>query len=208
MIGHGRLWAELVGFYLGVPLLLAFGLPPSTMWTVLAAVTGIGIVLLHRTEGFDWRELAVARIEWRATVIFALATALVAIVLTLTLMPQMWLYLPRTETALWLTILALYPLVSALPQELIFRPLFFRRYGALVPSGAGIWINAALFSLAHLMYRDWIVLAMTFSGGLAFAWAYERRGSFWTAVLMHALAGGIVFTVGLGRLFYSGAVSG
>ena len=30
-------------------------------------------------------------------------------------------------------IAALYPLLSALPQEIVFRPLFFRHYGALLP---------------------------------------------------------------------------
>lgn len=31
----------------------------------------------------------------------------------------------------------LYPLLSALPQELIFRALFFHRYGRLFPTRAG-----------------------------------------------------------------------
>ena len=34
-------------------------------------------------------------------------------------------------------IVVLYPLLSALPQEIVSRPLFFRRYGLLPPPGQG-----------------------------------------------------------------------
>ena len=207
-MGRTLRWAEMLTLFVGVPLLLAFVLPPTAMWSVLAVATAAGIVLLHVTPGFAWRDLMRGGVLWRETALFALATVVVAGTLTLWLMPDRLLGLPREQKQLWLMILLFYPIVSALPQEVVFRPLFFRRYGDLVPAAAAIWINAALFALAHLMYRDWIVLGMTFSGGLAFAWAYHRRGSFWTAVAMHAVAGGIVFTIGLGRLFYSGAVGG
>jgi uncharacterized protein len=104
-------------------------------------------------------------------------------------------------------ILIFYPIVSALPQELVFRVLWFRRYSAILPGGwPGIVLNAAVFSLAHLMYWSGIVAAMTFAGGLAFAWAYRQRGSFLMAVAMHALAGQIVFALGLGMFLYSAAV--
>jgi uncharacterized protein len=56
------------------------------------------------------------------------------------------------------------------------------------------------------MFWNWIVLAMTFCGGLAFSWAYEARRSFPLAVLLHAIAGWVLFTVGLGVYFYSGNV--
>ncbi len=101
--------------------------------------------------------------------------------------------------------MALYPLLSALPQEVIFRPLFFRRYGPILPAGAGaIVLNAAVFALAHLMFWNWIVLAMTFVGGLVFAWAYAARHSFPLAVLLHVVAGWILFTVGMDVYFFAG----
>ena len=65
---------------------------------------------------------------------------------------------------------------------------------------------ATLFSLAHLMYWSWIVAVMTFAGGLLFTWAYRKRGSFFYAVLLHAIAGNIIFAAGLGIYFYSGNV--
>ena len=67
-------------------------------------------------------------------------------------------------------------------------------------------LNAALFSFAHLMYWSGVVALMTFAGGLVFAWAYVRRGSFALAVVLHSVAGVILFAAGLGIYFYSGNV--
>jgi membrane protease YdiL (CAAX protease family) len=111
----------------------------------------------------------------------------------------------RERPGFFILVMLFYPILSALPQELLFRVLWFRRYGGILPGGnAGLVLNAAVFSLAHLMYWSGIVTAMTFAGGLAFAWAYQRRGSFAMAVVLHGLAGQIVFALGLGMFFYSG----
>lgn len=47
--------------------------------------------------------------------------------------------------------------------------------------------------------------ALTFVGGWIFARAYLRHG-FPAAWLLHALAGNLLFTVGMGAYFYSGNV--
>jgi len=203
-----RLWVEFLVFYLGVPLVLALRLPPQAVWYVLGGTTLVGIALLHRTPGFAWSELlrGLRRIDGRMVGAMALGTALVAGVLVWWLVPGQALYLPRHAPRLWLTIMLLYPILSALPQELLFRPLFFRRYGGLMPGQkAAIVANSALFALAHLMFWNWPAVIMTFLGGLIFSEAYLRRG-FPLAVLLHAVAGAIVFTSGLGTFFYHGAV--
>lgn len=203
-----RLAAEFSALFVGVPLALAFLLPPTAMFTVLGVMTAIGILLLHRTPGFSWDELWRGPVPWRPVVLALLLTAAAGVAGTLVLFPHMLFFLPRQNTGLWLVILALYPLLSALPQELLFRPLFFRRYGSLFPSvHLAVWANALLFSIAHLMYAHPVVLGMTFVGGWLFGWLYAVRGSFGAALLLHAVAGQILFTSGLGILFYSGAVA-
>lgn len=202
-----QLVAEFSALFVGVPLALAFLLPPTAMFSVLGVMTAVGLVLLHRTPGFEWVELRRGPVPWRPVLGALALTAGIAVAATLILFPQMLFFLPRESPALWLMILALYPLLSALPQELLFRPLFFRRYGSLFPSvHLAIWANALLFSIAHLMYAHPLVLGMTFAGGWMFGWLYAVRGSFGGAVLLHAVAGQILFTSGLGILFYSGAV--
>jgi len=203
------LWAEFIGFFLLLPLAMALAMPPGWMFPVLFVMTGLGAVLLHLTPGFRWGELlrGAGRIDWRQVAGFALATAAFGSAVILALRPEAFLALPRQQPALLAAILLLYPVLSALPQELIFRPLFFRRYGSLLPAGrAAIVLNALVFALAHLMYWNWPAVLMTFGGGLVFAHVYARQGSFPAAVVLHAVAGGILFTLGLGVFFYTGYV--
>ncbi|MBE1284244.1 MAG: CPBP family intramembrane metalloprotease [Rhodobacteraceae bacterium] len=204
-----RLLSEFALLFAAVPILIAVLLPATLMFPALFAFTALGIALLHFTPGFGWAEL---RYNWRAwtareLVVFAVAVTLICIAIIYVARPEAAFFLLRNEPALLAFIWIGYPLVSALPQELLFRVLFFRRYAAILPEG---WradlLNAALFSLAHLMYWSWIVAVMTFVGGLIFTYAYRQRGSFFFAVLLHAIAGNLLFAIGLGVYFYSGNV--
>lgn len=203
------LWAELVAFFVLIPLAMAFVMPTQLMFAVLLPVTALGMVLLHITDGFHWSELMRGwrRIDWRLVAGFSAVTAAIAAAVALLAVPEFALFLPREYPLLLLMILLGYPVLSALPQEIIFRPLFFRRYGRLIPGrNLAYGLNAGVFALAHLMYWNWIVAALTFAGGLVFAWAYEARGSFALAVVLHSVAGGILFVSGAGVLFYSGMI--
>lgn len=209
VIPQRRLWAEFSGLFLAAPILLALILPPSAMLPMLLVVTLIGIILLHRTPGFHWGELTQGRdqIGWRVLTAFSAITGAVSLLLVWLVIPEAFLILYRTSPPAWVVVMLLYPVLSALPQELLFRPLFFRRYAPILPRGhAAILLNAAVFSLAHLLYWNWIVAVMTFVGGLVFAWAYQTRRSFTLAVVLHAIAGNILFTIGAGMLFYTGTV--
>jgi membrane protease YdiL (CAAX protease family) len=204
-----RLAAEFAALYLGMPLLLALAVPADWFWAVLSAVTAAAVWLLALTPGFRWRELAQGwtRVDWRLVAGVALLTALACALLVWWLVPGQALWLPRRSTGLWLAILALYPFLSALPQELIFRVLFFRRYGRLFGDrGVAVVVSAAVFAFAHLMFWNWVALALTFAGGLIFAGGYLGRGGFAAAVALHAVCGWILFTSGLGSFFYHGAV--
>lgn len=207
-VGVGRL-AEFVALYFGVPLVMALLLPPDALWPTLAVMTVLAAVLLGRTAGFRWGELAegAGAIDWRMVGGVAAATAVAGGGLVWVLVPDEALALPRRSTGLWLMILVGYPFLSALPQELIFRALFFRRYGALFPNRRiALGVNGALFAFAHLMFWNWVAILLCLAGGIVFSRAYLSRGGFPEAVLLHALCGGMIFTAGLGRFFYAGAV--
>lgn len=204
-----RLGMEFALLYLLAPVAMAVLLPPSAMFRALFAVTALGIGLLHLTPGFRWRDLARGwgRISLRLVAVVAGLTALAGYVVMRLTAPEALFGLVRSNPALLAMIAAFYPVLSALPQEIVFRPLFFRRYGPILPAlRPAIVLNAAVFSFAHLMYWSWIVAAMTFAGGLVFAWSYEARRNFPEAVVLHAVAGVIAFVLGLGVYFYSGNV--
>jgi membrane protease YdiL (CAAX protease family) len=204
-----RLKAEFVVFYLIAPLLIALVLPPTMMFVALFTLTAVGLALLNGTEGFEWRELlgGFDQLYFVELLAFAGGMLILCLAVVYTAAPDAAFLLLRTEPGLMLAIAVFYPIASALPQEVVFRPLYFRRYGAFLPGGrTGLVLNAALFSLAHLMYWSWVVALMTFAGGVIFAWAYEVRRSFALAVVLHSLAGIVIFAVGLGIYFYSGNV--
>ena len=204
-----RLWAEFAALYLAVPLAIAVALPPRRMFAALAAATVLGLVLLAATGTFRWSELVRGwrRVPWGQALAVVAAVLATGVALLTTLRPEALWALPRHNPGLMLAIWALYPLLSALPQELVFRALFFHRYAPLLPRGQGaLVLNAAVFAFAHLMYWSPVVLAMTFVGGWIFARAYVRRG-FPAAWMLHALAGNAIFAVGLGVWFYSGNVA-
>ena len=205
---RARLAAELAALYGAAPLLAASALPPAGVpWLALAA-TAAGAALLHATPGFRWRELAAgwSRIAWRRVAAFAGAAGAVGLAAILTLRPEAAFEPGRSRPWQLVAIVLLYPPLSALPQEVVFRALFFRRYGPVLPRGVGaqLALNAALFAFAHLAYSSWLVAAMTFAGGLVFAHAHRVRGSFPEAVALHAAAGCVLFALGLGTWFFLG----
>ncbi len=122
-----------------------------------------------------------------------------------TAMPERFFELPRTRSTRWLKLLVLYPFTSVLAQEFVYRVFFFHRYGALF---ANQWtlivVNGLAFAFAHILFRNWIAVALTFSGGMLFAWRYHKTKSFWAIWFEHTLWGWLIFTVGLGVYFFTG----
>ncbi|QFT82012.1 CAAX amino terminal protease self- immunity [Roseovarius sp. THAF27] len=208
-VSKRRLCIELLSLFILAPVILAVFLPSSAMLPVLLCVTVLGMFLLHRTPGFHWRDLTQGwgKIDWRVVAGFAVATTLACVLVQTLFLPDRWFALYQMNGWAWLLVMALYPIVSALPQEVVFRPLFFRRYAPILPaSDTALIANAAVFSMAHLLYWNVVVMVMTFIGGLVFAWAYKVRNSFPMAVVLHAVAGNILFTLGTGFLFYTGSI--
>lgn len=199
---------EFLALYLAAPLAIALFLPPNKLFTALFVMMIAGLLLLWRTGGFHWRSLVRGwrQVPWRGVLGIAVATLAGGVAILALVRPDTLFALLRTRPGIVLLIWTFYPLLSALPQELVFRPLFFHRYAAILPRGQGAtWLNAAVFSFAHLMYWSWIVAVLTFAGGWVFAHAYRRHG-FPAAWVLHAVAGNVLFAVGMGYYFYSGNV--
>lgn len=206
--GRRLRWAEFVALFIAIPLMIAVALPPRLMFAALFTLSLGGLGLLVMTGGFDWRFLRRGwrQLPWAEAGLIILAVMATGVVILSVTQPERLFALTRHAPRWMLFILLLYPLLSALPQELIFRALFFHRYGALMPGRwAALAVNAAVFSLAHLMYWNPIVLVMTAIGGWLFGRAYLDRG-FPAAWFLHMIAGNSVFLVGMGGWFYSGAV--
>jgi hypothetical protein len=179
------------------------------LFELLPLVFATFILLLTIDRSFSWR-VALRRgirLSDLASIIAIFAVAAPAISLfAYHDSPQNFLRFPRYSYNLWIMVMILYPLISVTAQEIMYRVFFFHRYRVLFAGDpqAGIVLNAVLFSFSHIIFQSVITLVISFLGGLLFAWRYQSSRSYWALVLEHALYGNLIFTVGLGRYFYTG----
>ncbi len=136
---------------------------------------------------------------------FAIVGAAVALWVA-TELPHRFLALPRSNWAVWLAIMILYPLLSVIPQELIYRTFFFHRYGPLFGSSRWLAIltNGLLFGFAHIIFGSYVSIVLTTFLGFLLAWRYDETRALWAVWLEHSLYGCLIFTVGLGHYFFTG----
>ncbi|ART62986.1 CAAX prenyl protease-like protein [Kushneria marisflavi] len=189
--------------FVAAPVVMAFVATPGQLFPSILPLLGIGLILLCMTPEFRWSSVLHGWRDVRAPLIagIGLATFMAGWIAIQWLQPWATFWLWREERSVFWGLLVAYPLLSALPQELIYRTLFFRRYAAILPEGhRAIVLNATLFALAHVMFWNWMVLFVSFVGGLLFAWSYRQRGLVESWAL-HGLTGFLLFVTGVGWYF-------
>ena len=140
-------------------------------------------------------------------IIFIPGAVLLTVVAYIAL-PSKFFDFPVSQPTIWLNTMFIYPLFLVVPQEFLFRCFFFHRYRRLFTGKKRhlMVLNALSFGLAHIFYGNWIAPAISFCGGLLFAWRYQGSKTLFTVSLEHALWGNFLFTVGIGWYFYSGVI--
>lgn len=219
-------WLEMLALFVGAPLLIwqvdgLLGGPRLFLFLwVMGLICGIGLFF---DKKFDRRKLwnakavlpAMGWIVGRWIVLCIVLTGAFGLVSGLQL-PGLSLAVPtglfslfsREELPAWLPLLitAFYPWVSVYPQNLIYRAFFCQRYRPILGAGWGlILINAAAFSFGHVMFNNWIVLLLTFGGGIIFTRTYLKSRSLLLATIEHAMYGLFCFYIGIGVFLLYGA---
>jgi membrane protease YdiL (CAAX protease family) len=191
---------------------LLFVLFPATLpldYAIWVKV-GIGVVgfmyviwVLLRVEKiqfFNFNKIPWMSFWRRVFIIFPLVIILTALYVWL-FAPQHLFYVPLHHPLLFLFILCVYSLLSVWPQELLYRTFFYKRYEGLFKSKSlFIFVNATVFCLAHLFFRNTLVLLLTFIGGILFGLTYLKFKSTTLVTIEHAIYGNWLFTVGLGQM--------
>jgi hypothetical protein len=208
-----RLWraGELLLLFGVAPLVLAWVVRDLRISIFLALpplfVAVIAILLWDRSFSLRAELARLPSLRLLAGVLATFIVAGGAIALYMRLeQPHAFLSFPRFNPRLWLLVMLLYPVLSALPQELVYRTFFFHRYGALFGSrrGLAIALNGALFGFGHIVMQNLAAVLLSALLGVVLAARYDRHRSLWAAWLEHTLWGQFVFTVGLGRYFFTG----
>lgn len=208
-----RLWlmVEMAVLLIGAPLAIHWlvhgeGVP---VFSALLPVLAIALFLLAIDPTFSFaRELT----RGISLVNFATIIAVLVVIgggLTLWVRdvhPDWFLEFPTNRPATYQKIMILYPLFSVVAQEVVYRTFYFHRFGPLFGHARwlGIVVNSALFGFAHIVVDSPFAIVSTGIGGLILATRYALTRSYWAVYLEHALWGWLVFTVGLGRFFFSG----
>ena len=151
------------------------------------------------TRGFGWRALL------GIVAVFVIGGGAVAAYMS-SVYPALFLEFPTRRPDTFKRIMLLYPLMSVIVQELVFRTFFFHRYGPLfgTQTALAVLLNGLLFGYAHIVMGNAFAVWSTAIVGCLFAYRYVSTRSLWAVWLEHSLWGALVFTVGLGRWFFTG----
>lgn len=116
--------------------------------------------------------------------------------------PDLFFIYPLQDFRGYMLTLILYPLMSVVPQEIIYRAYFFHRYRKLVPEKYLLMLsNAIIFGLTHLIYGNWVAPIATFLISWIFIFNYLKTQSVINVSLEHYMYGLVMFTVGFGYYF-------
>jgi uncharacterized protein len=178
---------------------------------LLWLVAGYALAQLLRDSHFDrarlWNRTPLPQ-HLRPILVFFVVVAALLWLGVHRFAPQLEWSFVRSNPTFWAIVMVAYPVLSVYPQGILYRAFFFQRYAALFPGKwAMIVASAAAFAFLHIIFRNWLAVALTFAGGLLFAARYAETDSLFTSSFEHALYGCWLFTIGLGQYFYHGTIA-
>ena len=192
---------EFLFIFLALPLIIFFWDSTIIVFVTLYLVFILSVVILY----FDKTFLLVSlkkKIDWKFVSIFTVSFICLGFIYVLLIDKNLLFIFPKTNFKLWLFVIIVYPFLSVIPQEIIYRVFFFQRY---FPKNNNfnflIILNMFVFSYGHLVFNNFHAILITAIVSPIFTFAYLKR-SFLTCVVLHSLGGQIIFTLGLGKYFY------
>ena len=202
-----KYWIELTCLFVLLPLVLwqLNHLITALVLPILTIIGALCLWLLIRDRRFKrfrlTNQLGFNR-RFGATMVFFFGLMLSSTLVFAILAPESLFQLPLHWPDTWLLLLLLYPLFSALPQEVIFRTFLFHRYKTILPRKRHrIWLSSTSFGFAHIIYGNWVAVILSTVAGYCFSKTYAVSRSTLLVALEHSLWGVWLFTLGLGHFF-------
>ncbi|WP_299439006.1 CPBP family glutamic-type intramembrane protease [uncultured Aquimarina sp.] len=184
-----------VSFLFSYPNSIKAGLTIAGFLYILVHLRRSGFLKIKFPDKLYWKPF------WKETIIKLAIIIVITSLYVFWIAPDKLFSVLLKKPILWVVILFIYSFLSVWPQEIIYRTFFYNRYESLIKNKwLFIFINAVLFSLAHIFLRSFLVQLLTFLGGLLFAFTYQRTKSTTLVSIEHAIYGNWLFTVGMGEM--------
>lgn len=165
----------------------------STLVQVAVILSAIHFVL-HRRRGVAWRHLGVVALPARTILLGVAGGVLLAGLMELierifgislgSLVTD--LIAPQGFTwPAYLAVLLLIGITTPLAEEFLFRGVIYTWMRTRWRPSVAITLNAVLFGLIHVYYPPAYIVLVGLLGAI-FAFAYERSGTVWLPIALHA----------------------
>tara|TARA_B100000287_G_scaffold191338_1_gene180573 strand:- start:634 stop:1236 length:603 start_codon:yes stop_codon:yes gene_type:complete len=167
----------------------------------LYLVSILSLVILYFDKTFLFTSLK-KKIDWKFVIIFSVIFFFLGFFYVLLVDKNLLFIFPKTNFKLWLIVIFIYPFLSVIPQELVYRVFFFQRYFPNINRFYfPVFLNLVVFAYGHLVFSNMHAIIITAIVSPIFTYAYLKK-SFLTCVILHTLGGQIIFTLGLGKYFF------
>ena len=192
---------EFFFIFLIIPSTIFFLDSSIIIFLILYLVSILSLVILYFDKTFLFTSLK-KKIDWTFVIIFSVIFFFLGFFYVLLVDKNLLFIFPKTNFKLWLIVIFIYPFLSVIPQELVYRVFFFQRYFPNINRFYfPMFLNLVVFAYGHLVFSNMHAIIITAIVSPIFTYAYLKK-SFLTCVILHSLGGQIIFTLGLGKYFF------
>ena len=145
---------EFFFIFLALPSIIFLFDSTIIVFLTLYLVFILSLVILY----FDKTFLLVSlkkKIDWKFVSIFTVSFICLGFIYVLLIDKNLLFIFPKTNFKLWLVVIIVYPFLSVIPQEIVYRVFFFQRY---FPKNNNsnflIILNMFVFSYGHLVFNN------------------------------------------------------
>lgn len=181
--------------YLVIPLLIFFGIIAFEYKFIVLVVYGILSYTILRLNGVDKAKLGLTVENWQSSLLSVVGLTLLFVVLALLAYRFGYARFQPTETVLFYLF---YVFISSPIQEFLYRGVttYFGK-----SFGLNVWlivlISSMLYSLVHIIYKDWILVVATFGLGVIWHRVYLKTNSLVGVMFSHSVFGALTIFLGL-----------
>ena len=181
--------------YLVIPLLIFFGIIAFEYKFIVLVIYGILSYIILRLNGVDKAKLGLTVENWQSSLLSVVGLTLLFVVLALLAYRFGYARFQPTETVLFYLF---YVFISSPVQEFLYRGVttYFGK-----SFGLSVWlivlISSMLYSLVHIIYKDWILVVATFGLGVIWHRVYLKTNSLVGVMFSHSVFGALTIFLGL-----------